>query len=321
MYIATCLEGLSFDTLLRSNIYIEIGGRIRLYRGKSYPFTREDLEKLKQRGTRTIYISDGDWRDYIDQVGDGIDEIMESKSVPLKVKARILRESTSEFIEKAKVDPGMDGLQESAVKFMKHTANLIATDKWGLTELMSSTTLYDHFARHSSNVCFYSTALALAQGAFTKERVIDFSLTALLHDIGLMKVPASILRKTELSREDWEEINKHSDYALEVLAGTKLGDIIQRNDYFVPILQHHERPDGKGYPKGLKGDEIHPLAAILSLTSKFDGMTTDWSKGSSSEGAFPALKCILEEGGMIDNATLTSFIKLLGRLPKVKGMR
>jgi len=320
LYIATCIEGLSFDTLLKSSIYVEMGGKIRLYRSKNYPFTREDLERLKQRGIRNIYISDKDWREYIGQVENGIDEIMESKSVPLKFKAKILRESASGFIEKVRVDPGRKGLQESAVKFMKHIGNWIDTEQRALTELLNSPTLYDHFARHSSNVCFYSTALALSQGIFTKENVINFSLTALLHDIGLMNVPASILRKTKLSEEDWVEIKNHSSYARKVLSGTKLGELIQKSDYFVLILQHHERPDGKGYPQGLKADEIHPLAAILSLTSTFDGMTTDWSKGSSKEGAFAALKCILEEGGIIDNETLTSFIKLLGRLPKISGM-
>ncbi|WJH37400.1 HD domain-containing protein [Paenibacillus sp. CC-CFT747] len=96
-------------------------------------------------------------------------------------------------------------------------------------------------------------------------------LGALFHDIGKLEVPRSILQKKEkLTAEEWEAVKKH------VLWGKEIVSAIDKYKELLPLIElHHERVDGKGYPYGLKGEEIPKLARILCVIDSFDAMTTE----------------------------------------------
>ncbi|CAI6083738.1 hypothetical protein PAECIP112173_04044 [Paenibacillus sp. JJ-100] len=98
-----------------------------------------------------------------------------------------------------------------------------------------------------------------------------FVLGALIHDIGKLEIPWSILNKKEkLNAEEWETIKGH------VIWGKKM---VMANDRFadlIPYIElHHERYDGQGYPYGLKGQEIPKLCRMLTVIDSFDAMTTE----------------------------------------------
>ena len=316
MYIRTCIEGLPFDSLLTNDIYIEVGGKIRLYRGKSYPFTPDDLERLKSRGVREIFVSEGDWKGYVRKVGSGVDQVMASRTASAGIKAKLLRECASDVVKRIAKDPSDAEAGAQATNLMTHIGHWISADNNALFSLLQSPTLYDEFTRHGTNVCFLSSALSLAMGICRREDLVCFSLSALLHDIGLVRISPEIIGKSRPSEEDWAELRQHPTYGLDVIQGTKVAETLEQGGCLEPILHHHERPDGKGYPSGLRADEIHPMAVIIALTDIFDGRTTDWS-GKDKEKAFPVLRSLLDEAGAVEQDTMTSFIKLLGRVPKV----
>ncbi len=93
---------------------------------------------------------------------------------------------------------------------------------------------------------------------------------ALLHDIGKIGIPNYILKKSgPLTREEWQEIEKHPSAGRAIIEKTFLRDA-------GPIIeQHHERCDGTGYPFGLKGDEILIEARIIAVVDAFDAMSSD----------------------------------------------
>ena len=123
---------------------------------------------------------------------------------------------------------------------------------------------------HSRRVALVSKRLAEASG-FPPEKVQQLYLGGLLHDIGKIGVPESILCKEgRLTAEEYDNVKKHP-----VLGAKILGGIRQLDDVLVGILYHHERPDGKGYPHGLKGDEIPYEGQIIGLADAFDAMTSD----------------------------------------------
>jgi len=93
-----------------------------------------------------------------------------------------------------------------------------------------------------------------------------------LHDIGKIGVTDSVLHGAKLSDEEWIELKKHSERGAEIIDGIQF-----LTDVKEVILYHQERYDGKGYPKGLKGDEIPLLSRIVSVADAFDAMTTDRS--------------------------------------------
>jgi len=123
---------------------------------------------------------------------------------------------------------------------------------------------------HSQRVALISRKLAEAFG-FNRERVQQIYLAGLLHDIGKIGVPESILCKPgRLTEEEYEQIKKHPARGAKILEG------IRQLDHIIGgILTHHERLDGRGYPQGLKGDEVPIEGRIVGLADCFDAMTSD----------------------------------------------
>jgi len=124
-------------------------------------------------------------------------------------------------------------------------------------------------ALHSQTVGRYAERTAAALG-LAPERVERIRLAGLLHDLGKIGVPDPILRKPgPLDAAEWAEMRKHPELGARILAGANLDDISGW------VLAHHERPDGRGYPSGLRGEEIPLEARILAVADSFEAMTSD----------------------------------------------
>jgi len=122
-----------------------------------------------------------------------------------------------------------------------------------------------------------------------EDEVERIGIAAMLHDIGKIGFSDRIFdnEDTELTRELFDEVRKHPDRGVEILRDLDfLGAAI---DY---IHCHHERLDGSGYPRGLRGEEIPLGARIISVADCFDAITTDrpYQKGKSREEAFAILR-------------------------------
>lgn len=96
---------------------------------------------------------------------------------------------------------------------------------------------------------------------------------AYFHDIGKLSVPLEILnKKGPLTDQEWTIMKAHTSEGAKMLRNHDVS-MLRKSDFIVE--QHHERYDGKGYPHGLKGDEISLEASIVSVVDSFDAMTTD----------------------------------------------
>ena len=123
---------------------------------------------------------------------------------------------------------------------------------------------------HSTRVSQYSVAVAEALG-WSRERVNDLRYAALLHDIGKIGVPDSILNKPRrLTDVEFEIIKSHTS-----MGGDILRDKIIIEKAETVARSHHERYDGKGYPRGLKGEEISEEARIVAIADAFDAMSSN----------------------------------------------
>jgi len=125
---------------------------------------------------------------------------------------------------------------------------------------------------HSSRVSRYSAAIAQKMNLPHKE-IEEIKFIALLHDCGKLEIPDSIFSKVEeLSQEEREIINSHT-----ILGGKVLEQFDAINGVRDGALYHHERYDGKGYPYGLKGEQIPLCARIIGVADAYDAMNTDRS--------------------------------------------
>ena len=137
---------------------------------------------------------------------------------------------------------------------------------------------------HSRRVTEMSLRLARAVGV-SREDQAHIRRGALLHDIGKVGIPDNILNKPgKLTDAEWEIMRRHPEYAYELLSPVEF----LRQALDIPYC-HHERWDGKGYPRGLKGEQIPLSARIFSVTDIFDALCSErpyrpaWSKEKALE--------------------------------------
>lgn len=164
----------------------------------------------------------------------------------------------------------------------------------------------DHYTYgHSENVSSYAVALAKAAG-FEKEKIDIVRSAGLLHDIGKIGVPESILTKSDkLTSKEYEIMKKHVDISITIIK--HIPSLIK----VIPaIMSHHEWYDGNGYPRGIKGSNIPIEGRCLCIVDAFDAMTTDrpYRKALSTEQALNELQKY--SGTQFDPNLVDVFIQL-----------
>jgi diguanylate cyclase (GGDEF)-like protein/putative nucleotidyltransferase with HDIG domain len=162
---------------------------------------------------------------------------------------------------------------------------------------------------HIRRVQLYAAAVARAMG-MTENEIQGVKTAALLHDIGKLAVPEHILSKPgPLTPEEFMKIRAHPKVGADIVSSVPF-------PYPVAplILSHHERWDGKGYPAGLRGDDIPLGARILSVVDYFDALMAErpYHKAMSFEAAIGLLQ--QEAGKGLDPTVVTKFIELLPAL-------
>ena len=162
---------------------------------------------------------------------------------------------------------------------------------------------------HSNRVSLFCENMGKAL-SLLEEEIQELKTVGLLHDIGKIAIDETILNKPDkLTDDEWNEIKRHPEIGYRILS--TVNDMSDMANY---VLYHHERWDGKGYPKGLKGEEIPFVSRIISVVDTYDAMTSE----RSYRGALPETIAIEElqkyAGIQFDPELVSIFIeKVLGK--------
>lgn len=125
---------------------------------------------------------------------------------------------------------------------------------------------------HVKRVAKYSKLLAILYGLSSNEAECLFAASP-MHDIGKLGIPDSILKKEgSLNKEEWEIMKTHSQIGYDILKGSPR-EVLQAAA--IVSYEHHEKYDGTGYPRGLKGEEIHIYGRITAVADVFDALGSD----------------------------------------------
>ncbi|MBM7659635.1 putative nucleotidyltransferase with HDIG domain [Bacillus mesophilus] len=172
----------------------------------------------------------------------------------------------------------------------------------------------DEYTRgHSTRVSEYS--MIIGRTLRENDYPVDLEklrISSLLHDIGKVNISNDILQKQgKLNAVEYEEIKAHPSFGAEIAKSLEFPEEIIH-----PILFHHERTDGNGYPHGLTGEEIPLLARIIAIADTFDALTTNRSY-RRAYSIYEARDIILENSGtQFDDRIIPYFIDCFPLLKK-----
>jgi putative nucleotidyltransferase with HDIG domain len=167
-------------------------------------------------------------------------------------------------------------------------------------------------ASHSENVKRYASAVA-RKLQLDEEEIYYIEIGALLHDIGKIGVPEHVLKKVgKLTDAEFEAIKKHPEHGFNII-----NEIAELKCHGIDeiVLYHHERVDGKGYPCGLKGDELPLNVKIVSVCDAFDAMTTSRSYRPALDPEAAIAQLRNHSGTQFDERIVSVFIECIQENP------
>jgi diguanylate cyclase (GGDEF)-like protein/putative nucleotidyltransferase with HDIG domain len=168
-------------------------------------------------------------------------------------------------------------------------------------------------SNHSRMVGFYAELMAQALG-MDPSHVERVRVAGLLHDIGKIGVPDSVLRKPgKLDDDEWAMMQAHPEIGARLLAS------VDANDIRTWVLAHHERPDGRGYPHGLGNDDIPIEAKILSVADAYEAMTADRVYRSAPGPEIARSELEKWRGQQFDGEVVDAFLQVLETLASGDG--
>ncbi|KAA8999690.1 HD-GYP domain-containing protein [Paenibacillus spiritus] len=184
---------------------------------------------------------------------------------------KAIRSQFQEMSGASGITKGFYHLDKKFSRLMENILDDLSNMESPMIMLQDMHTTDNYLYVHSLNVCLYTLVLGIAYG-YSKQELNVLGMGALLHDIGKTQIPVRIVQKPgKLSDEEFRHMQAH----------TEIGYRILKEEPNIPLLvahcalQHHERINGTGYPRGLKGDEIHEYGKWLGVADSYDAMTSN----------------------------------------------
>jgi putative nucleotidyltransferase with HDIG domain len=236
------------------------------------------VEALKRQGVHSLFINIERGRDVGPDHVPLVKQDMDSKKREEEYykelqQAKIVHRQAIEAAREV-LDSIKKGATFSLEKVEKAAESVVESIQRNPDTLISLSQLkgYDEYTyTHSVGVSILITSLANSMG-YKGERLVQAGIGGLLHDIGKMRVPESILNKPG-KYTDWEfkVMKKHPEHGLEIVKDRKKLSDFSRT----VIIQHHERFNGRGYPYGLKGPQIDEVGLISAVADVYDALTSN----------------------------------------------
>lgn len=199
--------------------------------------------------------------------------------------------------------PGEE-LKQPALNYRPGVYSDYASTVYALTAAIDAK---DHYTfSHSENVAYYARELAARYG-MNEEGINIVYEAGLLHDIGKIGIEESILNKPgKLTKEEYETIKTHVALSIGIIR------YLPSLDYVIPaVIGHHERYDGKGYPRHIQGDEIPLAARILCIADSFDAMVSKRTYKARMEVNKALILMEEEAGKQFDPVLVRIFIDMV----------
>jgi HD-GYP domain-containing protein (c-di-GMP phosphodiesterase class II) len=229
---------------------------------------------LRSNPQQKLFVERTSYSSYQSYLFDNLDSWLRDNRVPSILKTTIVAECVHSQLSKAFAELSINALVTSGIECASRMFDFANKAKISGRELRSSLRRDDSFVTHAVNTAFYSLLIALIY-CDDEQMVLDLCAGAILHDIG--KLDRELFGSDQPSdlgsQKDWTErsIQTHPTDGFRRLCHVPLCV----ETHLMVCYQHHERIDGKGFPVGLYGDEIHNASKICAVANRYDGLTSN----------------------------------------------
>lgn len=292
------------------NIYSEKETAVRLVLNAEAMVPENELFSNGTNGSARrnllIHINDMErYKNFLKELASG--KISDNSERASKARTAVIKENTKlaakDLLDNPRSGEAIKGAK-GAVSGIMETILENPTSFLGLMKINS----YDYYTYiHSINVCTLSAGLGISLGLH-KNELFSLSMGALMHDVGKSKVPSNLINKPgKLTDEEFVIVKKHVSWGEDLLGGNE--DLSKKT--LIPLLQHHEKLNGTGYPRKLEGGQIHPFGRISSIVDVYDALTTERSYKKAFK-PFDAAAFLSKNKEEYDQEVFRHFVKMLG---------
>lgn len=301
----------SVDTLRHGSevdfdLHIQRGGRMAHYRDSGMVFTEREAETLSANAIEVLWVREDGATGYGRYLEGQLDPMMTDPTVKTEAKVNALYASSKSVTLEILATPTRENM-DRAEDVVQHTVGQVLGDPRSLAAMVATLSTQYQLQSHSVNVSVYSVALARQIGRTDDQELTEYGLGGLLHDLGKSLIDAKILNKpARLTVDEWKIMTGHPQDRYNLL-----GDFADRRTITgQAVMDHHERMNGTGYPRGLPGDQIPLAGRVVSIADSFDALTTKRVYKDAIR-AFDALLIMRDEmEGHFDRDILREFINL-----------
>jgi len=265
-------------------------GRHVLFCDSGELLTADHLDRLQGHDHALLFVDHAHTAHLDEYLSGDLTQVLHDPYIPVSRKAGVVHQCVRQSVTRLFQEPRAERI--AAYKtLVRELAEAIVTQP-GLDRALVQLTRHDRYTYdHSINVGIFGTVLAKQRYGGDSDLLKALATGFFLHDLGKARVPYDVLSKPgKLSAEEWAVMRQHPMLGFNLLVEE---DQVEEETAII-ILQHHERPDGTGYPHGLPEEAIHDYAKMAAIADVFDALTSNRPyRGAMS--TFKALTIIREQ--------------------------
>jgi HD-GYP domain-containing protein (c-di-GMP phosphodiesterase class II) len=306
-YRPLLVESIDVEDFPNVALYLKNGFSFVLYKSHDRKFTSNDRARLLYGNVEFLYVRSGDFEAINEYIERSLEGIMGNERLSFRSRGKILYQTSINYVNEIFDNPERVEDYRRCRRLIENLLTYIS----GCPDFLHS--VHDIMSHnhqtyvHSVQVAALAIAMHSKTYLLARDELIDVGVGALLHDYGMVTVPAAILnKKGELTAGEYADVKRHSEEGYRYLKErTPIGEVS-----LSIVRYHHERCDGKGYPHGLREDEIPRSAHISGVCDVYCALTSD----RAYREAFPpeeSLQIMRQGGGGSLNP------KLIGHLESI----
>lgn len=279
---------------------------------KLFPKGEEiDTARLKEyetsKGIEKFFVHHDDYRQYLLYVEQVANALFEKKNADNDEIVGVVKEMTNLTMLELVINKHVDAKSVSyAMTTVKGCIDVLASDPKSLFRIFRLLGQHPYMIKHALMTSVFALLLAKVENLESEKTLTTLGLGALLHDIGMAMLNFDPEETAELTSEDRRELQKHPELAKRMLDSVRSVNPEVR----MIVMQHHEQPNGRGYPNGLHDKQIYYLAKMVAIADCFSALICVRPYREEAFTPTKAIEVMLEDRGKFDLDLLDKFAKI-----------